>query len=461
MGKRYLLHYAIAHPEFRFPELQSISELFDFNVGLPEEEEERDPNRHFLIVELEDEAHARTIAKRCILIRAVYELWATATTYGELHQEMRLNQDLWKPFSTETFCFDVTASNHKIPDARQKEIIEDFAYMAYTGDIRIKGATNVLTYLEEYPRKNIVRSKSEGDRNFQRAYFGRLIEKGGCRELVYKFDVKQRAYYGNTTMEAEMSLLMANQALAAPGKLIYDPFVGTGSMLYTAAHFGAMVLGSDIDGRQMRGKRLTTPGIIQSASQYGVAHRILDCCTFDITRNPFRTGGILDAIVSDPPYGVRAGAKRLGRAKERPTQVPPEGTEYTISYPRMPYELSELTIDLILLARHLLRPGGRLVWFLPTVTEEYQDVDIPDCEGMELVANSEQNFGKWGRRLITMRKASSDDFPYPSFNAATRHAELGGKGTPSVTSGHKDFREKYFARFPSTKKIVKEGKPLG
>ncbi len=27
------------------------------------------------------------------------------------------------------------------------------------------------------------------------------------------------------------------------------------------------------------------------------------------------------------------------------------------SYPRMPYELSELTIDLILLARHLLRPG--------------------------------------------------------------------------------------------------------
>lgn len=102
-----------------------------------------------------------------------------------------------------------------------------------------------------------------------------------------------------------------------------------------------------------------------------------------------------------------------------------------------------------------------MVWFLPTVTEEYQDVDIPDCEGMELVANSEQNFGKWGRRLITMRKASSDDFPYPSFNAATRHAELGGKGTPSVTSGHKDFREKYFARFPSTKKIVKEGKPLG
>jgi hypothetical protein len=43
------------------------------------------------------------------------------------------------------------------------------------------------------------------------------------------------------------------------------------------------------------------PGIFQSASQYGITDRILDCCTFDITRSPFRTGGILDAIISDPP----------------------------------------------------------------------------------------------------------------------------------------------------------------
>lgn len=40
----------------------------------------------------------------------------------------------------------------------------------------------------------------------------------------------------------------------APGRIIYDPFVGTGSLLYSCAHWGAYVLGSDIDGRQMRGK---------------------------------------------------------------------------------------------------------------------------------------------------------------------------------------------------------------
>lgn len=71
----------------------------------------------------------------------------------------------------------------------------------------------------------------------------------GQRHLIDRFDLKKRVYIGNTSMEAEMSLLMANQAKASPGKLCYDPFVGTGSMLYTSAYFGARVMGSDIDGR--------------------------------------------------------------------------------------------------------------------------------------------------------------------------------------------------------------------
>lgn len=39
-----------------------------------------------------------------------------------------------------------------------------------------------------------------------------------------------------------MAFLMANQALATSGKLVFDPFVGTGSILVGAAHFGAMTM---------------------------------------------------------------------------------------------------------------------------------------------------------------------------------------------------------------------------
>ena len=40
---------------------------------------------------------------------------------------------------------------------------------------------------------------------------------------------------------------------------------------------------------------------MRAAAQYGVRQRILDLCTFDITRNPWRSGGLFDAIVTDPP----------------------------------------------------------------------------------------------------------------------------------------------------------------
>lgn len=67
--------------------------------------------------------------------------------------------------------------------------------------------------------------------------------------------------------------------------------------------------------------------------------------------------------------------------------------------PTHPYELSTLASDLVLLSRYLLKPQGRLVFFLPTVTDEYAEVDIPQVDGMKLVSNSLENFGAWGRRV--------------------------------------------------------------
>lgn len=130
----------------------------------------------------------------------------------------------------------------------------------------------------------------------------------------------------------------------------------------------------------------------------------------------------------------------------------------------MPYELSSLVADLVLLARYLLKPRGRLVFFLPTVTDEYEELDIQTmlCDGMEVVANSLQNFGTWGRRvrpsyivlpqsnlmiagpqLITIRKTTTERYPPPTFAPPLDEPVDGQTHTPA----HKDFREKYFQRF--------------
>jgi hypothetical protein len=69
--------------------------------------------------------------------------------------------------------------------------------------------------------------------------------------------------------------------------------------------------------------------------------------------------------------------------------------------PTKPYELSALAADLVVLARYLLKPGGRLVFFLPTVIDEYKELDMDSvvCDGMQVIANSLQDFGAWGRRV--------------------------------------------------------------
>lgn len=72
-------------------------------------------------------------------------------------------------------------------------------------------------------------------------FFGREVG-GADRKLIPTYQLKSRTYLGPTAMDAEMAFLMANQALATAGKLVYDPFVGTGSILVAAAHFGAMTM---------------------------------------------------------------------------------------------------------------------------------------------------------------------------------------------------------------------------
>lgn len=48
-------------------------------------------------------------------------------------------------------------------------------------------------------------------------------------------------------MNPLLSLIMANMAQVTETSLIYDPFVGTGSLLVGAAHCGGYVAGADLD----------------------------------------------------------------------------------------------------------------------------------------------------------------------------------------------------------------------
>ncbi|WVR03593.1 hypothetical protein IAU60_000585 [Kwoniella sp. DSM 27419] len=457
----YLLRIAQEHESFRLPSLLSVSQLFGFSIKFLSE----DPYRGVLVVELDSEEYVHRLLERNVLMQYACELYAQGASYDELHAEMGSKLDVLKPYEHASFKITMDGANHKVPESRAVQTFNTFDYTDLKGPIRLKNPEVEYVIVEDYDWEavNTANARLVRDGKFRRVYFGRRIGMGKARDLILKHEVKSRAYYGNTAMESTMSFLMATQALPAPGKLIYDPFVGTGSMLYAVAHWGAYVMGSDIDGRQIRGKMKDKqkPGILRTAAQYGSEDKFVDFLTWDITRNGIRRGGWIDAIVTDPPYGVRAGAKRLGRkeGKKQQREEPFQFPDGTYSHerpdylpPSRPYELANLCLDLILLARYLLVPGGRLVFFLPTVNEDYQEVDVPVVEGMKELKvddGSVQDFGKWGRRLITMEKTALDDGPPPTFED---HDQFDLKKNPDYLPGHHAFNKRYAAGFAPRKK---------
>ena len=339
-GTVYVLHFAQSHEDFRLPELAAAAKFVEVPYKLmptPSRHGESriaDVSRPFALCRLPSDEAARALLRRCSCLRAVWELWACAGTYEELHAQNKTTQKYQRWLSPQYSWKALMQSfNVGISDKRRLALIESFSYMGFEGPTRMRGSDVTWGVLEEYTRTTDAghvdaRGHAElGDRDERlvQLFLGRKIkDRSGAplaRELIDRLSLKKRQYIGNTSMESEMSIVMANMALAGPGRFVYDPFAGPGSMLYACSMLGAMSFGSDIDGRMLRGKSAQNgaAGIALSARQYGLQGRIVDTAVFDMTqapwRVPFRGGGesLFDAVVCDPPYGVRAGAKRLGK----------------------------------------------------------------------------------------------------------------------------------------------------
>lgn len=175
MDFTYFIIFAQSHPEFRLPELQSVAELYGFPLSLPESPEDRDPLRPYMVLSVEKEEHVQILAKRCILVksvfplfvyivrlyginRSVYELYAQGSNYEDLHLRNRASRSLWSRYIPDTsFKFNVTAYNHKIPQSRQREVIESFSYMSFLGKIDMKNPEISLGCFEECGHRRFYR----------------------------------------------------------------------------------------------------------------------------------------------------------------------------------------------------------------------------------------------------------------------------------------------------------------
>ncbi|CAL5874640.1 uncharacterized protein PFLUO_LOCUS8937 [Penicillium psychrofluorescens] len=406
----YLIRFAQQHESFRLPEIEALATL----AGIDLEIISYNDYAPYCIVKLKDEAAARALIRRSILSKDIYELWGQGSTYDEVHADVRRRTPhLWAQYQKTPFAFHVECFAGKRSHSTKMEIIQSFSYVGFTGPIRLKNPDQQWWVMEEYV-SDVEAATPEGmpqSAEPRKIYLGRKIAEGN-RSAVDKYDLKKRKYISTTSMDAELSLVTANMAHAAPGKLFFDPFVGTGSFIVSAAHFGALTLGSDIDGRAFRGSadgRKDGMCLLQNYRQYGHMSQFVEAFVSDLTNSPLRRAQFLDGIVCDPPYGVREGLRVLGMKDGRgkqPVYIDGVPAHYRPGYiaPKKPYGFEALQNDILDFAAQTLVSDGRLSMWMPTASDEDVEFPIPMHPNLQVLSVSVQPFNNWSRRLITYRR---------------------------------------------------------
>ncbi|KAF3905501.1 hypothetical protein ABW20_dc0109528 [Dactylellina cionopaga] len=345
--REYVIHFAQVHETFRMPELEALASLFNIEFKLLHYTD-KSP---FARIALKSDDDAKRLISRSILGKGIYELWGSGHTYDDLHVDIKKRSShLWHLYKTCSFKFFFESFNHNRSEPRKKELIETFSYVGFDGPIRMKNPDELFSIMEDFEATSISELERFEALNIEekpetpscnpthldephQLYLGRLLGRSS-RTIIETYDLKKRNYIGTTSMDAELSLVTANMAHASPGKLAYDPFVGTGSFAVACAHFGALTFGSDIDGRMIRGKK-PAKSLRSNFEQYKITGYYGDMFISDLTNSPLgrfgatesieggsRSEQIFDAIICDPPYGVREGLKVLGSRDPSRPKVP-------------------------------------------------------------------------------------------------------------------------------------------
>ncbi|XP_041418095.1 tRNA (guanine(10)-N2)-methyltransferase homolog isoform X1 [Xenopus laevis] len=382
--KKYLLLLAQENCEFRLPEIKSLLSLYGGHFNNLQDEHGKSP---FCILNLPSEEMARKLMKRTVCAKSVFELWGHGKTFMEFQQSV-LSYPLENMMSylqpNSTYKIIIHSFNKTLTQKEKLEKINTMEFIPFQGKVNLQNAENIFYLLEDYGS-----DPNKAPNEPFEIFFGRWIADGQ-RELINSYSVKKRHFIGNTSMDAGLSFIMANHARVKPNDVVFDPFVGTGGLLVSSAHFGAYVCGTEID--------------------YNTVHGLA-------------------------PYGIRESTRKTGTQKEIiKTELFPESHVPV----QLNYHLSDIFSDLFAFASEFLVTGGRLVYWLPVYRPEYTEEVLPRHPCLKLISNCEQMLSSHtSRRLITMEKVKEFEEKY-------QYAHL-GEGQNLPYKGHNSFREKYFS----------------
>ncbi|KAF4750582.1 tRNA methyltransferase 11 [Perkinsus olseni] len=432
----------------------------------------------WVYVRLPNDEVAKAIAERAVLVKAILSVWGTGKTIPETIEDVNKHMPREKRRQIITdelsFKYKLFAFGRKFTSRERQELMDSFGCL-WDGDekVDIENAKTVLWLISEYehtsgPGGAGNKKASKIKRHFcarevgpvggssVNAFCGYLgpkssLEMGGLESVAQpsgrvaagRYEDKQEPYFaryeltcrpvlGPTSLDNELAFIMANLAKIERGKIVYDCFVGTGGLALTASHFGAFVMGSDIDIRVLRGHRVAyanegksplldaVPGdsgpkdisIFRNFLCYGLARpEIIHAdMAAPFWRKDAKADGFVDVILTDPPYGIRAGTKRVGAKTEH---VIADRTTYVPQKVR--YETNEVMDDLLQRAVHILVDNGMLVYLLPI---ELSQLFTP--EELDVMEKSQEMAGDNPAERTRKRKRKQEAAARGKVAASTR-----------------------------------------
>jgi len=375
----------------------------------------------------------KAVLSRCVLIRSVIELWgagisvascaASVRRYAQRQVNAAHLSTHHQESTDRSWKMTVHTLGSKYNREEQNAMRSQFAFLNFGGTVKMEAPDDEYILIREmslnakggpvYPRLSNVRELiPENDaRPPLAAYFGRIL--GGERNWrsdLERYSLKKRVYLGPTSMDAELSLVMTNLARVTGQCLAFDPFVGTGSILLSCGLRGARCVGTDIDLRVLRGDG-KKEDVFSNFRQYKLPRPELVRSDNSLYHRHYRSHAPLyGAIVTDPPYGIRAGARKSGSRREEVRAVREEHRGDHIAQTR-PYAVSDVMADLLDVSARTLTMGGRLVYVIPSMTDFDETTDLPRHECLTLVYTCFQSLQhpELGRRTVTMEKIAEYD----------------------------------------------------
>ncbi|XP_029509406.1 tRNA (guanine(10)-N2)-methyltransferase homolog isoform X2 [Oncorhynchus nerka] len=441
---QYLIHLAHDNVDFRLPEIRSLLSLRGKPFDPGENFKEKSP---FWLLNGLSEEDVNSIMARTVCAKSAFELWGHGRTHSELRNSLlKYPTENMSPFlqKDSTYKINVYTFNKTLEFEDRIKKIDAMEYLTFEGRVNLRNPKHIFCLLEDYGT-----DPNDIPDEPLYIYFGRWIADGQ-RELIRSHSVKNRHFIGNTSMDAGLSFIMANHARVKAHDLVYDPFVGTGSLLVACSHFGAYVCGTDIDYNTIHGIgkasrknqkwRGPDENIRANLRQYGSEKLYVDVLVSDASKPIWRDGVLFDTIITDPPYGIRESTRRTGSQKDSVNSVKPSEDYVGDSHVpvSMAYHLSDIFTDLLNFSAQHLVIGGRLVYWLPIYRPEYCEEMVPLNACLRLVSNCEQTLSSHtSRRLITMEKIKEPEETDALAHLSDPHF--------SPYQGHNAFREKYFS----------------